>query len=91
MRGLFSRNRRRPIAANLVAISPLSSPNGPIWLRVATVVNYVDGAECAAFRVCDYLATPKAAVMPIAYPCGTTRTILAQAMSGGDLAASQSR
>ncbi|GAA1990685.1 collagenase [Catenulispora subtropica] len=74
-----------PIAANLISTSPLAGPNGPIWLRVATVVNYVDGAECGAFKVCDYLTTLKSAKMPTTYACGTTHTILAQAMTAADL------
>lgn len=79
------RAKVRPLAANLVRVSPLSSPNGPIWLRVATVVNYVAGTECGAFGVCDYLDTLKAAVQPTTFACGTTHTILAQAMTAADL------
>ncbi|ACU75981.1 Peptidase M9A collagenase domain protein [Catenulispora acidiphila DSM 44928] len=75
----------RPLAAHLLAISPLPGPNGPLWVRVAVVVDYVDGAECGTFGVCDYTDTLKAAVLPTTYPCGTTRTILAQAMTAADL------
>ncbi|NUR26019.1 MAG: PKD domain-containing protein, partial [Catenulispora sp.] len=77
----------RPIAGNLLTTSPLPGPNGPLWLRVAIVVNYVDGKDCRTFDVCDYLTTLKAAVMPTTYACGATRTILAQAMTAADLTA----
>jgi microbial collagenase len=77
----------RPLTAHLLAVSPLPGPNGPIWLRAAIVVDYVDNADCGTFNVCDYAVTLKAAVLPTTYPCGTTRTILAQAMTAADLTA----
>ncbi|WP_194926212.1 collagenase [Catenulispora pinisilvae] len=75
----------RPLTAKLLSASPLSGPNGPIWLRVATVEDYVDGAECGTFNVCNYLNTLQSTILPTTYACGSNRTFLTYAMSASDL------
>jgi microbial collagenase len=77
--------RVRPLTANLIRTSPLSGPNGPVWLRAAIVENYVDGAECGTFNVCDYLTTLKSTILPTTTACGSNRTFLTYAMSAADL------
>jgi microbial collagenase len=77
----------RPLAVGLLNGSAITGANAALWVRVATVVDYVDNAECATFGTCDLPTRLSAAALPTTYTCGATRTILAQSLTAADLAA----
>jgi len=75
----------RPLALGLLQASSISGPTAALWISVAQQANGFDAANCSYYGVCDLVARATAAALPVTHACNPEITILAQALSAGEL------
>lgn len=75
-------------ARGMLTMSAMTGATAPLWVRVADLASYYDGANCGYYGICDFEAQLAAAVLPITHTCSATIKIRAQDISAGNLAAS---
>lgn len=77
----------RPQVRGLLAQSSIRGVTAPLWVGVAEMTDYYDGANCAYYDTCDLQARLAAEILPINHTCASTLRIRAQQMTSSELAA----
>ncbi|MEY9968264.1 microbial collagenase [Streptacidiphilus sp. MAP12-16] len=77
----------RPLVKGLLRASHITGPTAGMWVHVASQSSSYDSSQCSYYGVCNLTAQVTAASLPTTYACGSTITILAQALSPADLKA----
>ncbi len=77
----------RPLAKARLDSSSITGPTAKMWVGVAGMVDYYDGANCAYYNVCNLPSRLAAAALPVRHNCDPGHTIWAQQMSAAELAA----
>ncbi|MBB5873745.1 microbial collagenase [Allocatelliglobosispora scoriae] len=75
-------------AKGLLNLSAMTGPRASLWVRVADLASYLDGANCAYYGICGFETALAAAVLPITHTCSASLKIRAQDISAANLAAS---
>ncbi|MDH6136691.1 microbial collagenase [Kitasatospora sp. MAA4] len=77
----------RPLAKGLLGASAITGTSAPLWVGVAGMTSTDDQAQCSYYGTCNLVAQLTAASLPTTTACGSTITLLTQALTAADLTA----
>ncbi|WP_035803548.1 M9 family metallopeptidase [Kitasatospora mediocidica] len=77
----------RPLAKGLLGVSAITGTSAPLWVGVAGMTSANDQAQCSYYGTCNFAAQLTAASLPTTTSCGSTITLLTQALTAADLTA----
>ncbi|RKT87580.1 microbial collagenase [Saccharopolyspora antimicrobica] len=81
------RDQVRPMLKELLGKSDLTGPTAPLWVGIAEMADFYDGANCAEYGICDLQQRLIDAVLTVEHTCGPSIGIRAQQLSAEELAA----
>ncbi|GAA2153512.1 collagenase [Kitasatospora kazusensis] len=77
----------RPLAKGLLGASAITGASAPLWVGVAGMTDADDQAQCSYYGTCNLAAQLSTASLPTTTACGSTITLLTQALTAADLSA----
>ncbi|MCX4744682.1 M9 family metallopeptidase [Kitasatospora sp. NBC_01287] len=77
----------RPLAKGLLGASAITGTSAPLWVGVAGMTFTDDLAQCSYYGTCNLATQLTAASLPTTTACGSTITLLTQALTAADLTA----
>ncbi|WP_231618713.1 collagenase [Nonomuraea sp. SBT364] len=78
----------RPLARDLLGRSSITGATSALWVGVAEMADYYDGANCSYYDICDLQERLAAEVLPVTHTCSPSIRIRAQQMTSAQLSGS---
>ena len=79
------KDKARLKTKNRIAGTSMTGTTAPIWVGLADMADYYDGANCAYYSTCNFRTVLAATVLPITHSCSATLKMRAQQMLAAEL------